>query len=180
MPFLVDSVAAVISSKGLVIDRLLHPVINVMRDAKGGLTGIGKGGRPESLIYVETDRADARDRVEIRDGIRQTMVDVRNAVDDWGDLKAAMLADAAQLLAEDNALLAWFEDNNFTLLGHALFGPDGAFQSGIGIGRNRGESLLSDLARKRAIGHYRKGADGLLVIKSSLLSASIGACRSIS
>ena len=171
MPFLVDSVAAVISSKGLVIDRLLHPVINVMRDAKGGLTGIGKGGRPESLIYVETDRADARDRVEIRDGIRQTMVDVRNAVDDWGDLKAAMLADAAQLLAEDNALLAWFEDNNFTLLGHVLFGPDGAFQSGSGIGRNRGESLLSDLARKRAIGHYRKGADGLLVIKSNMLSS---------
>jgi glutamate dehydrogenase len=61
MPFLVDSVAAVISSKGLVIDRLLHPVINVLRDAKGALTGIGKGGKPESLIYIETDRADARE-----------------------------------------------------------------------------------------------------------------------
>ena len=171
MPFLVDSVAAVISAKGLVIDRLLHPVINVTRDAKGALTAISKGGKPESLIYVETDRADARDRVEIRDSIRQSMADVRNAVDDWEDLKAAMLADVERLPAEDGALLSWFEDNNFTLLGHALFAGDGKLASGLGIGRNRGESLLSEGARKRALEQFRKGADGLLIIKSNLLSS---------
>lgn len=171
MPFLVDSIAAVISSKGLVIDRLLHPVINVTRDGKGALVAIGKGGKPESLIYIETDRADARDRVEIRDAIRQSMADVRHAVDDWEGLKAAMLADAGRLPVEDGALLAWFEDNNFTLLGHALFGTDGSFQTGLGIGRNRGESLLSEGARKRALEQYRKGADGLLVIKSNMLSS---------
>lgn len=171
MPFLVDSIAAVISSKGLVIDRLLHPVVDVTRDAKGALVALGKGGKPESIIYIETDRADARDRVEIRDGIRQSMSDVRHAVADWGALKAAMLADAARLPPEDSALLAWFEDNNFTLLGRALFGADGGFQSGIGIGSNRGESLISEAARKRAIDHYRRGAEGLLIVKSNMMSS---------
>ncbi len=170
MPFLVDSIAAVISSKGLVIDRLLHPVIGVTRDAKGALVSIGRGGKPESIIYIETDRADARDRVEIRDGIKQCMSDVRYAVDDWEAAKSAMLADAESLPAEDGALLSWFEDNNFTLLGQALFGADGALQSGIGIGRNRGESLISEAARKRALDHFRKGGEGLLIVKSNLMS----------
>ena len=170
MPFLVDSIAAVISSKGLVIDRLLHPVIGVTRDAKGALVSIGKDGKPESVIYIETDRADARDRVEIRDGIKQCLSDLRYAVADWEALKSAMLADAKTLPAEDGALLSWFEDNNLTLLGRAVFGPDGAFHSGIGIGRNRGESLLSEAARKRALDHFRKGAEGLLIVKSNLMS----------
>ncbi len=171
MPFLVDSVAAVISSKGLVIDRLLHPVIGVTRDAKGALVSIGKGGKPESVIYIETDRADARDRVEIRDAIRQSMADVRHAVDDWEALKAVLRSDADRLPPEDGALLSWFEDDNFTLLGQAVFGADGAFQTGIGIGRNRGDSLISLAARTRALDLYRKGAQGLFIVKSNMMSS---------
>ena len=171
MPFLVDSVAAIISSKGLVIDRLLHPVLGVTRDGKGALTAIGKGGKSESVIYIETDRADARARVEIRDGIRKSLSDVRHAVADWEELKAAMKADVVLLPAEDGALLAWLVDNNFTLLGHARFGGDGVLQNGLGIGRDRAESLLSEAARKRALDHYRRGGEGLLVVKSNMLSS---------
>ncbi len=40
MPFLVDSVAAVISSKGLVIDRLLHPVIWTGTSSRRACTGV--------------------------------------------------------------------------------------------------------------------------------------------
>ena len=64
MPFLVDSVAAAVADAGLVIDRLVHPVLSVQRDAKGGLTGLPddavEGTVRESMIYVETARADAR------------------------------------------------------------------------------------------------------------------------
>ena len=35
MPFLVDSLAAAIAAHGLTIDRLLHPVVAVRRDADG-------------------------------------------------------------------------------------------------------------------------------------------------
>ena len=171
MPFLVDSIAGIVSAKGLVIDRLLHPVIPVERDAKGAMTSFGKAGKAESVIYIETDRAEAKARVEIRDEVKQSLSDVRHAVEDWEALKAAMRSDTEPLPAEDGALLAWFVTDNFTLLGQASFGADGSFQKGLGIGRDRGGSFLSDAARQRALKHYAKGAEGLLVVKSNMLSS---------
>src|SRR3954469_4181213 len=40
MPFLVDSVAQAIAARGLIIHRLLHPVVCASRDAQGCLTEI--------------------------------------------------------------------------------------------------------------------------------------------
>jgi glutamate dehydrogenase len=40
MPFLVDSVAGAIAARGLIIRRLLHPVVCVDRDAEGCLTAV--------------------------------------------------------------------------------------------------------------------------------------------
>ena len=64
MPFLVDSLAAAVSAQGLTIDRLLHPVVRARRDQDGRLTGISAGSGKgsdlrESIIYIETARADA-------------------------------------------------------------------------------------------------------------------------
>ena len=42
MPFLVDSVAAAVSAQGLAIDRIVHPIVPVRRNAAGKLTGLGK------------------------------------------------------------------------------------------------------------------------------------------
>src|SRR3546814_3626258 len=38
MPFLVDSTSQVATAQGLVVHRILHPVVSVKRDAKGHLT----------------------------------------------------------------------------------------------------------------------------------------------
>jgi glutamate dehydrogenase len=170
MPFLVDSVAANLSAKGLVIDRLLHPVIPVRRDTKGAFEGLGKGGKPESVIYIETDRAEARVRAEIREGVIQSLSDVRHAVADWPALKDSMRADALTLNGDEQELLDWFADNNLTLLGAATFAKDGAFETGAGIGRDKGEGLLSVAARRRALAHFRASGDGLIVLKSNMLS----------
>src|SRR5882672_9182522 len=66
MPFLVDSVAQAIAARGLIIHRLLHPVLCVTRDAQGGLTAVEPlcedKDRRESIMYLEVDRADARGR----------------------------------------------------------------------------------------------------------------------
>src|SRR3546814_8894355 len=66
MPFLVDSVAATLSAEGIAVHRLIHPVVSVVRDEKGVLTSISPSGRDStqhaSIIYFETDRADARRR----------------------------------------------------------------------------------------------------------------------
>ena len=62
MPFLVDSVAGAIASRGLGVHRLLHPILKIERDKAGKLKSIGEG-EPESVIYIELDRADARGRL---------------------------------------------------------------------------------------------------------------------
>lgn len=109
-PFLVDSVAATIAAQGLGIDRLLHPVVPVERDAGGAITGLGKGGAHESLIYIETPRVDARQRRELLEALQTTLGDVHAAVADWPAMQAAIHADAAAVAALDGeagALLGW-------------------------------------------------------------------------
>ena len=50
MPFLVDSVAAALASANVAIERLIHPVVDVERDASGMLTALsekrGSTGKP--------------------------------------------------------------------------------------------------------------------------------------
>ncbi len=84
MPFLVDSVAAVFAARGLGVVRLLHPVITVRRDGDGKLIAIlpsdEAGERRESLIYMEIDRADAKDRRQIVEELHAVLADARAAM----------------------------------------------------------------------------------------------------
>ncbi|MFN4162902.1 MAG: hypothetical protein ACK4FW_13215, partial [Stenotrophomonas sp.] len=93
MPFLVDSIAATIGAHGIAIDRIIHPVIAATRDAKGELQTIGEGN-PESFVYIEMDRVDAKERRELESEIARNLTHVRHAVDDWPALKIAMNGDA--------------------------------------------------------------------------------------
>ena len=74
MPFLVDSVCATIAGFGLTIERLIHPVVAVRRDASGQLIQINEqaegGGNRESVIYIELERTDARIRRELVKALR--------------------------------------------------------------------------------------------------------------
>ncbi|NCU12332.1 MAG: NAD-glutamate dehydrogenase, partial [Sphingomonadaceae bacterium] len=69
MPFLVDSIASTVAAHGLAIDRLIHPVVAVRRDSAGQLTelveGDAAGEKRESMVYIETSRADARQRSQL-------------------------------------------------------------------------------------------------------------------
>ncbi|MGQ3177382.1 MAG: glutamate dehydrogenase, partial [Blastomonas fulva] len=115
MPFLVDSIAAAISRFGLAIDRVIHPVVALRRDADGLLSEIytdeAPGERRESVVYLEVERADARQRKALETALMGAMADVRAAVTDWPMLQAAMAADAAAMAdGEGAALLRWFLD----------------------------------------------------------------------
>ena len=119
MPFLVDSVAAAIAAQGIVINRLVHPVIPVRRNAEGVLTdlpeGDAAGEKRESMIYIETGRVDARSRRQLSDALGVALADVQAAVTDWPAMQAAMAADADRLPdAEGAALLRWFKDGMLT------------------------------------------------------------------
>ncbi len=136
-PFLVDSTAAAITAAGVDIHRLLHPIIDVRRDADGTLQeviGLGKNGAPlpghsrESMIYMEIEQVGTKTRAALETSLKQVLADVRAAVNDWQAMLALLreriraLSDnppplAPHRTAEAMAFLEWLAADNFTLLG---------------------------------------------------------------
>ncbi|MCU6453938.1 NAD-glutamate dehydrogenase [Sphingomonas sp. A2-49] len=172
MPFLVDSIAAAIGEQDLDIDRVIHPVVRVRRDAEGALADIGGAGQPESMIYIELERADARDRRDLIEGLSAVLADVRAAVTDWPQLQKAMARDEATLpQGEGAALLQWFLDGQFTLLGHQVWRRDGSAGEALGLARNPHDTpVLAEASRALAIQWFEDGGEAPLLLKSSLIS----------
>ena len=170
MPFLVDSVAAAITGQDIAIDRIIHPVVPVARDGEGRLQSVGEGGAPESMIYLEMERADARDRRELIDDLSAALADVRAAVTDWQGLRQAMAQDADALWSgEGAALLRWFLDGKLTLLGHQRWYRDGRAGQELGIARNpQPRPILADASKDLALGWFDKGGEPPLLLKSNL------------
>ena len=128
MPFLVDSVAQAIAARGLIIHRLLHPVVCVTRDRKGGLIAIeplcDDKDRRESIMYIEVDRADAKSRAELVAELHRVLANVRAAVTDWRAMQENMHAQAEAVAdGEGKALLHWLADGAMTLLGYEVERP---------------------------------------------------------
>ena len=171
MPFLVDSIAATIGEHDIAIDRIIHPVVAVERDAGGTLTAIGEGGTRESMVYLELERADARDRRRLLDDLEANLADVRVAVADWPAMRAAMTADAATLGdSEGAALLRWFGDGQFTLLGHERWGEGGAHHA-LGLARHtHAAPILAERSRTLAIQWFEGGGEAPLLLKSNLIA----------
>jgi glutamate dehydrogenase len=171
MPFLVDSVAAAVASAGIVIHRLLHPIVAISRTPAGGIKSIGTG-QPESIIYMELDRLDARGRQQLVRDIEAVLADVRAAVGDWGEMLGRMESDADQLAAsqsESAELLRWFTNDNFTLLGHVDVAADGRISNPLGILRND-VALWDEDAARAAVDYLTKGKHGLLLLKAARTS----------
>ena len=179
VPFLVDSIGAAIAAHGLSIDLLVHPVVPVRRDADWDLIdlpeGDGKGEKRESMIYIESERIDARSRRKLEELLFATVADVRAAVADWADMRAALLRDADHLAdAEGAALLRWLGEDMLTQVGHVTRYRDDERKDCFGICRSNGNRLISDSAFKCAFDWFegRAGKPGRapLIIKSNNLS----------
>ena len=178
MPFLVDSIASTVAAHGLAIDRLVHPVLPVRRDGDGRLsaipTGDAAGEKRESMVYLETPRADARQRRALEQALAATLADVRAAVADWPAMQAAMAADADTAPdSEGAALLRWFKDGMLTQLGHVVRRRDGSQTGALGICRRSAKALLGPISYDRAFAWFDGQAKGVrvpLVVKSNQLS----------
>ncbi|MBC2670278.1 NAD-glutamate dehydrogenase [Novosphingobium piscinae] len=177
MPFLVDSLASTVTARGIGIDRLVHPVLAVRRAADHHLTDLPEGAaavgeRRESMIYMETERVDARSRKALAAAITDTLGDVQAAVRDWPAMQAAMAADADRTSdSEGAALLRWLKDGMLTQLGHVIHQRDGTQHDALGICRRGASGILGTESFERAFAWFeRPGARAPLIVKSNRLS----------
>ncbi len=137
MPFLVDSVRMEINRQGRAIHLMIHPMINVRRDAESRLTEVlppdaeaDDESISESMIHVEVDRHTETEELEkIRCGLERSFADVRAAVGDWpkmremvrdivSDLDPEILPVGEEEISETRAFLEWIDAGNFTFLGY--------------------------------------------------------------
>src|SRR5215216_4708439 len=136
MPFLVDSTRMEINRQGYAIHMILHPVMNVRRDAEGRLLEVlppdadEEDAISESVIHVEVDRQTEPFVLEdLKQAIQKTLADVKAAVEDWPKMRERVKDIVSGLeenppdfepedLAETRAFLEWIDDDNFTFLGY--------------------------------------------------------------
>ncbi len=175
MPFLVDSICAVVTNLGLNIERLIHPVVGVKRDDSGTLTDIlsetTSGEKLESIVYIELERTDARIRRRLVAEIRGVLRDVAAAVQDWLKLQITLGEQADSLPeGEGSALLRWFLDRNFTLLAHEQVDKKGNRSEQLGIARMRDQPALSRASLAKAFDWFQKGGKAPLIVKSNQIS----------
>ena len=169
MPFLVDSIGGAIAARGLIIHRLLHPVVCVDRDSEGRLTSIEplceQVNRRESIMYIEVDRADARTRSELRVELERVLDFVRASVDDWKAMQERMHADAELIEDEEGrALLHWFADGAMTLLGYEVERPTGQPTQALGLFKLPGEPT-DEGGCMGAIRYFEQGGEEPLMAK---------------
>jgi glutamate dehydrogenase len=141
MPFLVDSVLAELTERGLNPQLVVHPVFGIERDSTGKIVKFGDepaaSTKRESFIQIHLAPVDdAAKRAEIADSIRIVLGQVRLAVQDWrpmltrvaevvGDLKNTPPPLPVDEIAEAIQFLDWLRANNFTFLGLRDYVVDG-------------------------------------------------------
>lgn len=135
MPFLVDSVTSALSQLDLTVHLVIHPILNVKRNAKGTAIDIvdldkkDKDAVIESFMHLQvSEQTSDEDLRRIETTIDGVLSDVRAAVEDWRKMRARALDVVAEIekspppldkedVSEALAFLRWIEDNNFTFLG---------------------------------------------------------------
>ena len=135
-PFLVDSMRLVLERLGLTVSFMIHPMIDVERDASGTLIGIGGSvAAPirEAWTQMEISRCTG-DAVAVLDQqVREAVADVLSVVSDFDGL-LARATDVADELSENPAeghtateaeqvsrFLVWLTRQHFVFLGAASY-----------------------------------------------------------
>src|SRR5580765_5801164 len=97
MPFVVDSVTMALDRHGLGIHLVVHPVLEVERDAEGLRSPGGRVVR-ESWVHVEVDRETSSEILDAaRADVERALHDVRVSTSDWGEMLSAVDKVGAEL-----------------------------------------------------------------------------------
>jgi glutamate dehydrogenase len=143
MPFVVDSVTALLAREGYEVHLLLHPVID-----------------KRSFVHLEIDRESDQAVLDaLAESIESVLDDVRAAVSDWNPMRARARELAAGLrrarpahsdtadVAEAAEFLEWLADEHFTFIGAS----DDAGHETLGVARRRLPSGQPALDRRPAV-----------------------------
>jgi glutamate dehydrogenase len=158
-PFIVTTIREYLYARDIDVERFLHPVLQVVRDAQGHVTDLGpaSAGAPlESVVHCEVPAlGGAEELEEVSAGIRSNLEDAIAATDDFapmvkeltdtiGSLEAVAgrLPDRESEIDEVDDFLRWLRPN-FVFLGYDAWGqveaPDGALkpatEPGLGLAR---------------------------------------------
>ena len=175
MPWLVDSITSLLVTRGIAIHRLLHPVVRAQRNALGRLEKVepvcDTNLDQESLIYMELDRVDAKERRMLIEEIDNALTDIRLVADDQRALIQAMRESADALSNGESAeMLHWLLDGNMTLLGLVRTDLFGSLDHTLGIARSSDDPLFSKRSSAAAIAWFQAGNSEPLFLKSDRVS----------
>ncbi|GIF10582.1 NAD-glutamate dehydrogenase [Actinoplanes teichomyceticus] len=202
MPFLVDSVIALLTAHNLQVYLMVHPLIVVRREPLGALREVEsevepddaiEGDTVESWIRIEIDpvrRAEARD--QLLNEVRRVLTDVREAVEDWPRMRQRALVISDELAAARGSerklpvpekdvtdsieLLKWLANDHFTFLGYREYRlKDGVLTAvpGTGLGILRGASKPRRLDTMAPEAYKRALEKRLLVITKANSRATV-------
>jgi glutamate dehydrogenase len=202
MPFLVDSVIALLTAHQLQVHLLVHPLIVVRREPLGALGELAADVEPddaidgdlvESWIRIEIDpvrREEARE--QLTNEVRRVLTDVRDAVEDWPRMRQRSVVIADELAAARGSdtklpvpdkdvtdsieLLKWLAHDHFTFLGYREYRLDGDVLNavpGTGLGILRGDSTPRQLSTMSPEAYQRALEKRLLVITKANSRATV-------
>ncbi|MBM3602976.1 MAG: NAD-glutamate dehydrogenase, partial [Alphaproteobacteria bacterium] len=141
MPFLIDSVTAILNQAGLTVNLVVHPIMNAIRDGDGRLMALAPltdrqvvdKAMPKAQAVLEswqqfhTTGALAPAQIDlVKARLDNVLRDVRYAVSDWQGMRQRLKAMQDRLqdsglpqreVAEVQAFLSWLDDGHFTFLG---------------------------------------------------------------
>lgn len=137
MPFIIDSVVAELGFQGLNIDKLLHPILHVLRDKDGALREVGaikdSGRLTESYVYIRLEQMLSSEACHnLEAALQSVFADVRAATQDWPEMIALLdeVTDMDAVLKkvhdpgdvrEAQEFLRYLKANNFTFLGYRSY-----------------------------------------------------------
>jgi glutamate dehydrogenase len=202
MPFLVDSVAALLTAHQLEVHLLIHPLMVVRREPLGALAEVEADVEPddaidgdvvESWIRIEVDPVrEPEAREQLHNEVRRVLTDVRDAVEDWPKMRQRALVIADELAAARGSetklpvpdkdvtdsieLLKWLAHDHFTFLGYREYAlADGTLTAvaGSGLGILRGDSQPRKLSSMTPEAYQRALEKRLLVITKANSRATV-------
>ena len=169
MPFLVDSVSMALDAAGHNVHQVMHPQFVVRRSLDGELREVLDDAAAtdahdvdrESWMHVEIDRMPEDETEDVRQTLLKVLLDVREAVEDWRRMHAAVEAIVADLetdppplpydeIAQGREFLTWLTHDHFTFLGFREYdlvkdGDDEMLRAvpGTGLGILRADQMQS-------------------------------------